>query len=170
MSDLYVSWEEYHQQIETLAVQIYQSNWQFNQIVCIAKGGLRVGDILSRLYNIPLAIVAAASYGGTDNRLRERLNIGQHLAMTNEKLGNRILLVDDLVDSGVSLQQVSQWLQDYYLSDIQEMKTAVIWYKSCSVFKPDYYVEYLSDNPWIHQPFERYETITLQELVGVNGR
>ncbi|MEA5534388.1 phosphoribosyltransferase [Crocosphaera sp. XPORK-15E] len=170
MSDLYVSWEEYHQQIETLAVQIYQSNWQFNQIVCIAKGGLRVGDILSRLYDIPLAIVAAASYGGIDNRLREKLNIGEHLAMTNKKLGNRILLVDDLVDSGVSLQQVSQWLKDSSLSDIQEMKTAVIWYKSCSVFKPDYYVEYLSDNPWIHQPFERYETMTLKELVGFNGR
>ncbi|EAZ92826.1 phosphoribosyltransferase [Crocosphaera chwakensis] len=163
MSDLYVSWEEYHQHIETLAVKIYQSQWQFDQIVCIAKGGLRVGDILSRLYDIPLAIAAAASYGGEDNRSREELIIGQHLAMTDEQLGSRVLLVDDLVDSGVSLQAVSQWLHDY-ASPIQELRTAVIWYKSCSQFQPDYYVEYLSNNPWIHQPFERYETINLKDL------
>ncbi len=163
MSDLYVSWEEYHQHIETLAVKIYQSQWQFDQIVCIAKGGLRVGDILSRLYDIPLAISAASSYGGKDNRSREELTIGEHLAMTNGTLGSRILLVDDLVDSGVSLQAVSQWLHDYS-SHLQELRTAVIWYKSCSQFQPDYYVEYLSNNPWIHQPFERYETINLKDL------
>lgn len=163
MSDLYVSWEEYHQHIETLATKIYQSQWQFDHIVCIAKGGLRVGDILSRLYDIPLAIAAAGSYGGEDNRLRGELKMGQHLAMTQETLGDRILLVDDLVDSGVSLQVITQWLRDYS-SDIQELRTAVIWYKSCSQFQPDYYVEYLSNNPWIHQPFERYETINLKDL------
>ncbi|MDJ0600641.1 MAG: phosphoribosyltransferase [Crocosphaera sp.] len=164
MADLYVSWEEYHQHIETLAVKIYQSQWEFDQIVCIAKGGLRVGDILSRLYDIPLAIVAAASYGGENKRSRQEINIGQHLAMTNDSLGSRILLVDDLVDSGVSLQEVTQWLQGYD-SHIQELRTAVIWYKSCSQFQPDYYVEYLADNPWIHQPFERYETTSLDDLI-----
>jgi uncharacterized protein len=64
MHDLYVSWTEYHQKIEQLAVQIYNCGWQFNQIVCLARGGLRVGDILSRLYKQPLAILAASSYGG----------------------------------------------------------------------------------------------------------
>ena len=164
MTDLSVSWEEYHRHVETLAVKICQSQWQFNQILCIAKGGLRVGDILSRLYDIPLAIVAAASYGGEDKRSREEITIGQHLAMTNDKLGNRILLVDDLVDSGVSLEKVSQWLQQY-ASPIEELRTAVIWYKSCSQFQPDYYVEYLTDNPWIRQPFERYETMDIEELI-----
>ena len=39
------------------------------------------------------------------------------------------------------------------------LKTAVLWWKACSVIKPDYYVEYLPDNPWIHQPFEVYDTL-----------
>ncbi|MDJ0662841.1 MAG: phosphoribosyltransferase family protein [Crocosphaera sp.] len=163
MADLDVSWEEYHRHIETLAVKIYQSQWQFDHIVCIAKGGLRVGDILSRLFDVPLAIAAAASYGGEDNRSRQQIKIGQHLAMTKDSLGSRILLVDDLVDSGVSLQEVTQWLQGY-ASPIQELRTAVIWYKSCSQFQPDYYVQYLPDNPWIRQPFERYETLTPHDL------
>lgn len=164
MADLNVSWEEYHRHIETLAVKIYQSKWQFNQIVCIAKGGLRVGDILSRLFDIPLGIVAATSYGGDDNRSRERIKIGQHLAMTNDSLGRRVLLVDDLADSGVSLQAVTQWLQ-VSSYPIEELRTAVIWYKSCSRFQPDYYVEYLTDNPWICQPFEPYETMNIDDLI-----
>jgi hypoxanthine phosphoribosyltransferase len=57
MSDLYISWPDYHHKIEQLAVKIYQSSWEFNQIVCLARGGLRIGDILSRIYNQPLAWV-----------------------------------------------------------------------------------------------------------------
>jgi hypothetical protein len=35
----------------------------------------------------------------------------------------------------------------------------VLWWKACSVIKPDYYVDSLPDNPWIHQPFEVYDTL-----------
>jgi uncharacterized protein len=84
--------------------------------------------------------------------------------MTTPQLGSRILLVDDLVDSGQTLAQTVTWLQDHYGDNIQAVRTAVIWYKACSVITPDYYVDYLPDNPWIHQPFERYEQIELAQL------
>ncbi|NES69470.1 MAG: phosphoribosyltransferase, partial [Okeania sp. SIO2D1] len=48
--------------------------------------------------------------------------------------------------------------------EIQELKTAVLWYKACSIFEPDYYVDYLPDNPWVHQPFEIYEQISAADL------
>ena len=64
MSDLYVSWDEYHAKIEGLAAQIYQSEWEFDQILCLARGGLRIGDILSRIFDKPLAILSTSSYGG----------------------------------------------------------------------------------------------------------
>ncbi len=165
MSDLYVSWDEYHRNIELLAAKIYQSNWKFNQIICIAKGGLRVGDILSRLYRQPLAILAASSYHGVNNKQRGEIHFSQHLSMVNSKLGNHILLVDDLVDSGISLEKSLAWLKNNYAQDIEEIRTGVIWYKACSQIKPDYYVEYLRDNPWIHQPFEIYEQITPKDLI-----
>nr|WP_289623865.1 phosphoribosyltransferase [Desertifilum tharense] len=164
MSDLYVSWSEYNRKIEQLAVKVYQSGWDFNQIVCIAKGGLRVGDLLCRLYKKPLAIVAASSYTGPENRVRGEIRFAQHLTMTSEKLGSRVLLVDDLADSGVSLQECVKWLQQYYGQEIEEIRTGVLWCKACSILIPDYYVDYLPDNPWIHQPFERYEDLTLAEL------
>jgi len=84
--------------------------------------------------------------------------------MTTKNLGSRILLVDDLVDSGITLQETIPWLKQYSDSPIEELRTAVIWYKACSVSVPDYYVDYLPDNPWIHQPFEPYEYINMEDL------
>ncbi|MEH1840706.1 MAG: phosphoribosyltransferase [Nostoc sp.] len=164
MPDLYVSWSDYHQKIEQLAIQIYQSGWEFNQIICLARGGLRVGDILSRIYQQPLAILATSSYSGIGKQERSNLIFSQHLTMTTEKLGSRILLVDDLVDSGITLEQTIPWLKQNNDSSIEEIRTAVLWYKACSVLKPDYYVDYLADNPWIHQPFEHYENLNPAEL------
>ena len=164
MTDLYISWPEYHQKIEQLAAQLYTDRWEFNQIVCLARGGLRIGDLLSRIYQKPLAILAVSSYGGARGQTRGAITIAQQLTMTGQSLGSHVLLVDDLVDSGVSLQEAIAWLNRHYIEQIQEIRTAVLWYKACSACKPDYFVDYLSDNPWIHQPFERYDTVKPEEL------
>jgi hypothetical protein len=165
MPDLYVSWSDYHHKIEQLAVNIYQSDWQFNQIICLARGGLRVGDTLSRIFHQPLAILATSSYSGSGKQERGSLIFSRHLTMTSEKLGSHILLVDDLVDSGITLQQTIPWLKQNNDFPIEEIRTAVLWYKACSVITPDYYVDYLADNPWIHQPFEHYEQMNPAELI-----
>ena len=165
MSDLYVSWSEYHQKIEQLAVKVHQSDWHFNQIICLAKGGLRVGDILARIFDLPLAILATSSYGGPGGQVRGSITISRDLSMTTANLGSHVLLVDDLVDSGVTLKKTLVWLDRRYGFYVEDVRTAVLWYKDCSVITPDYYVDYLPDNPWIHQPFERYEKMNLDELI-----
>ncbi|ELS01330.1 putative phosphoribosyltransferase [Xenococcus sp. PCC 7305] len=169
MGDLHISWTEYHRKIEQLAIKIHQSGWECEQIICLAKGGLRVGDILCRIFDKPLGVLFTSSYAGfsEDNNppTRSKIIFSQHLSMIESNLAGKILLVDDLVDSGVSLQESINWLRGRYGEDIRELKTAVLWYKSCSVIKPDYYVDYLPDNPWIHQPFERYESITADKLL-----
>ncbi|NJM67466.1 MAG: phosphoribosyltransferase [Acaryochloris sp. RU_4_1] len=163
-ADLYISWSEYYQQIEKLAVIIDQSGWRFNQILCLARGGLRAGDVLSRIYRQPLAILATSSYGGTQGQERHSLTIGRELTMATPQLGKRVLLVDDLVDSGITLEQTLVWLKHKYGAEIKEVRTAVLWYKACSIVQPTYYVDYLAENPWIHQPFEGYERTNLEEL------
>lgn len=132
----------------------------FDRIVCLAKGGLRVGDILCRLYDKPLAVLSASSYSGSDNRSRGKIVFSQHLSMTTETLEGRILLVDNLADFGVSLIESIRWMQKRYGSTIQKLRTAVIWYKASSAIAPDY----LPNNPWIHQPFERYEQMNPDDL------
>ena len=162
MADLYVSWDEYHKQIEKLAKQVYASGWQFNQLICIARGGLRVGDVLSRIYDMPLAILSTSSYTEKAGTVRGELMIAEEMTMASGKLGDRVLLVDDLVDSGVTLEAVTRTLPQRY--PITALRTAVIWYKACSVFKPDYYVELLTDSPWIHQPFEIYDSMRPKDI------
>ena len=163
MADLYVNWSEYNQSIERLAVKVNESGWSFNQIVCIARGGLRVGDTLSRIFKLPLAIISTKSYSGKAGKERGKLTVAEHMTMTTPTLGERVLLVDDLVDSGVTLDVVKQHLLEAYPA-IEDLRTAVLWYKACSKCAPDYCVEYLPDNPWIHQPFEVYDNLPPAEL------
>lgn len=170
MAELFINWTDYYRAIERLAIAIHTSGWQFNQIVCLAKGGLRVGDTLSRIFNQPLAILAASSYGGPGNRVRGSITFGRDLTMTTANLGSHILLVDDLVDSGVTLERALVWLDRHYGFYISDIKTAVLWYKASSVIAPDYYGDYLEDNPWIHQPFERYEQMDAAELMAHHAR
>lgn len=168
MSDLYVSWSEYYQNIERLAAKVYESQWEFNQIVCLARGGLRIGDTLSRIFDQPLAILATSSYrGGGGKTARGTIVFSHDLTMTTANLGSHVLLVDDLVDSGVSLQKTLTWLDRKYGFYIEEIRSAVLWYKACSTIAPDYYVDYLSDNPWIHQPFEVYEKMEPADLLNL---
>ncbi len=110
MADLDVSWEQYNILVERLALTIYESGWPFNQIVCIARGGLRVGDVLSRIYEIPLAILSTHSYTAEGGTLRGELVIAEHMTMSSPGLGDRILLVDDMVDSGHTLEAVAKAL------------------------------------------------------------
>ena len=51
---LYVSWDEYHLLIERLALKVAHTGWQFDQILCLARGGMRPGDVLSRVFDKPL--------------------------------------------------------------------------------------------------------------------
>jgi hypothetical protein len=163
--DLHISWDTYNKSIEYLATQIYESGYEFNQIVCIAKGGLRVGDILARIFDVPFAVMSVESYHGDDVKNKQgQIVFGNSLAKTSPNLGNKVLLVDDLADSGVTLEKCVRWLEHYEGFFIDELKTATVWTKGLSTFTPDYYIEFLPNNPWIHQPFEKYETMSVEQL------
>ena len=162
---LHVSWDQYNALVERLALAVYNSGFHFNQIICIARGGLRVGDVLSRIYEVPLAILSTHSYTAEGGTVRGQLVIAEHMTMTAPRLGDRVLLVDDMVDSGHTLEAVFKTLPKRF-PHIADIRTAVLWYKAHSVFKPDYYVDYLAENPWIHQPFEIYDTLRPDALKG----
>jgi hypoxanthine phosphoribosyltransferase len=169
---LNIDWHDYNLLVERLALNVYESGFRFNQIICIARGGLRVGDVLSRIFDQPLAILSTHSYTAEGGTIRGELVIAEHMTMTKPRLGDRVLLVDDMVDSGHTLEAVFRELPRRF-PHIAELRTAVLWWKACSVFKPDYFVDYLADSPWIHQPFEVYDDLdpaTLTARVVANER
>jgi len=163
MPSLHVSWEQYNRVVERLAQNVHASGYAFNQIICIARGGMRVGDVLSRIFDTPLAILSTHSYAAEGGTVRGELVIAEHMTMTSPRLGEHVLLVDDMVDSGHTLAAVQQALPQRW-PVIVTCKSAVLWWKACSVVKPDYYVEYLAESPWIHQPFEIYDTMRPDDL------
>ena len=163
MKDLYVSWDEYHGHIERLALMVHESGWHFDSLLCLARGGLRVGDVISRIYDMPLAILAASSYRAAAGTQQGSLDIGEFITMTGGSLRGNLLLVDDLVDSGVTLTRVIEHLRQRYAA-VTDVRAGVVWYKACSTFRPDYFVQHLPTNPWIHQPFEVYDAMGPEKL------
>lgn len=163
-SHLYISWEMYYGLIESLAGIVAQSDWQIDSILCIARGGLRMGDTLSRLFKVPLAILAVSSYDKQLGMQQGDVHIAKHITVNADTLQGNVLLLDDLVDSGNTLMAVREFLSRTY-SDTLQIKVGVLWWKACSKIKPDFYIKYLPDNPWIHQPFEIYDRMCIQDLI-----
>lgn len=162
--DIRVDWETYHQLIERLIVLVHQSGLKFDQILCLARGGLRVGDVFSRVFDLPLAVLATSSYREQAGHTQGELEIASFITMAQGTLKGRVLLLDDLVDSGETLVGVRDHLLRTYPS-IESIKTGVLWYKTCSKVEPDFFVEKVSANSWIHQPFEIYDGQSPQDLV-----
>ena len=159
---LYVSWHEYHTLTERLALKVHNSGWAFDQILCLARGGMRPGDVLSRVFDKPLAIMATSSYRDDAGTIQGRLDMAKFITMPRGDLSGRVLLVDDLADSGVTLKAVVDRLRG--LPAITELRSAVIWVKGVSSYPPDYFVETLPTSPWIHQPFEEYDNLRPEQL------
>lgn len=161
--DLWVSWDEYHRLIEQLALLVHRSNWKFDQILCLARGGVRVGDVLSRIFDVPLGILATSSYREAAGTKQGALDIAQFITITRGTLAGRVLLVDDMVDTGLTFNRVLAHLREQFPA-ITELRSAVLWWKGHSKAVPDYYVDKLVTNPWIHQPFEDYDSLRPHQL------
>jgi uncharacterized protein len=161
---LYVSYDEYNNLIEKLAIKVFQSGWQFDTILCLARGGMRPGDVLSRVFDKPLAIMSTSSYRSEAGTVQGKLDIAHYITTPKGQIAGKVLLVDDLADSGHTLNKVIEELKNNY-TPITELRSAVIWTKAISIFSPDYCVDYLPTNPWIHQPFEGYDNMRPEQLI-----
>ena len=161
---LYVSYDEYNNLVEKLAIKVHQSGWGFDTILCLARGGMRPGDVLSRIFDKPLAIMSTSSYRAEAGTVQGHLDIAHYITTPQGEIAGRVLLVDDLADSGHTLHAVVELLKNKYKA-ITELRSAVLWTKGLSTFTPDYSVEFLPTNPWIHQPFESYDSMGADKLL-----
>ena len=156
-SHLWVTWDDYNRLIERLALQVHQSGWQFDKILCLARGGVRVGDVMSRIFDAALGILATRRY-------REAAGTKQVIWTSPSSSPSRAAPVRAGVAGGRhgghrhDLQQVFDHLKNQF-AEITELRSAVLWWKGHSQATPDYYVDKLPANPWIHQPFEDYDSL-----------
>ncbi|HEX4917309.1 MAG TPA: phosphoribosyltransferase family protein [Limnobacter sp.] len=152
MDKLHVDYTQYHNLIDRVIDQVRRSGFVPDLVLGISRGGLFLADGLSRALKCPMAVVAASSYIGPSGTVQGGLQISASIASVVPVQG-RVLLADDLADSGQTLLQLQAHLVHAHPS-ISVLKTAVVWVKPASVFKPDYAAEYLKKDLWIVQPFE----------------
>ena len=164
---LIIDWKQYNLIVEKLAINIFDSGFKPDLLIGIMRGGAPIIDVLSRVFKTKCAYLAVESYSGENIEDQQgELIFSRELSSTVQNMSGNILLCDDLSDTGVTLSRSIEWLKNYkqLKNKIKSIKTAVLWKKADSTFEPDYCAQRLNDNPWIVQPFEKYEEIRIEDL------
>ena len=165
---LIIDWKEYNLIVEKLALQIHNSGYKPDLLIGIARGGLPIIDVCSRIFKLKCAYLAVESYSGKEIEDQQgTLVFSREMSSTVQDMKGNILLCDDLSDTGVTLNKSIDWLKKYppLKGKIKNIKTAVLWKKKDSTFEPDFCAQKLDSNPWIVQPFERYEEVRIEDLI-----
>ena len=164
---LIVSWEDYNQTVEKLAIQIAESGYNPTILIGIMRGAAPMIDVLSRVFKIKCAYLAVESYSGKGVEDEQGdIVFSREMSSIAPNMGGKILLCDDLSDTGITFNKSIDWLKKYepIKDKIEDIKTATLWKKNKSTFVPDYCAVKLPDNPWIVQPFEVYEEIRIEDI------
>jgi len=165
---LIINFKEYTKIVEKLAVQIHK-NYQPTVLVGIMRGAAPILDILSRILKLPIAYIVIQSYSGEgmEDQQGELMFAREISSLANNDDFKKVLLIDDLSDTGLTLNKSIEWLKNYPQTKdyIEEVKTACLWKKKSSTFEPDFCSVRLESDPWIVQPTEHYEEISIEEII-----
>ena len=165
---LIISFDEYLKTVEKLAVKIHE-NYKPTVLVGIMRGAAPIIDILSRIMKLPIAYIVIQSYSGKGMEDKQgKLMFAREISsLANNKDFNKVLLIDDLSDTGLTLNKSIEWLKNYGPTKdyITEVKTACLWKKKSSTFEPDFCPIRLDSDPWIVQPTEHYEELSIEEII-----
>lgn len=146
------TWNKIYEALLDLADRVRKDGFKPDAIVGVSRGGWAPARIMSDLLENPvLANVKAEFYCGVDETKGEPV-ITQPVSISVKD--KKLLVVDDVADSGKSLRLVRQHLKE---KGATEVRIAAIYYKPWSVIIPDYYEK--ETKAWIIFPWERKETV-----------
>ena len=168
---LIITFDEYTKIVEKLAIEIH-NNYKPTVLVGIMRGAAPILDILSRILKLPIAYIVIQSYSGErmEDRQGQLVFAREISSLAENKDFDKVLLVDDLSDTGLTLNKSIEWLKKYepIKAHINEVKTACLWKKKSSTFEPDFCPVKLDSDPWIVQPTEHYEELSIEEIIKRN--
>jgi len=168
---LIISFEEYNKIVEKLAIQIHKK-YKPTVLIGIMRGAAPIIDILSRILKLPIAYIVIQSYSGKgiEDQQGKLMFAREISSLANNKDFKKVLLIDDLSDTGLTLNKSIEWLKSYGPTKnyIEEVKTACLWKKKSSSFEPDFCPVKLDSDPWIVQPTEHYEELTIDQIIEKN--
>jgi hypoxanthine phosphoribosyltransferase len=114
----YFSYSQIHKSVRRLAEQVQASGYRFDLIVAIATGGFIPARILKTFLKVPILTVGI-SYYDINNQPTTQPQTVQWIDEVEKKLtGKRILLVDEVDDSRITLEYCLRELLSYHPADI----------------------------------------------------
>ena len=149
---LHASWADIERLCESVAEQIRRSGFKPDLIVAIARGGFPPARILSDILDVRrVASITVEYYAAVGKHQAEPYVV---FPLNADVRGKRVLLVDDVADTGHSLKLVRDLLLEQGAS---EVRVATLHYKPWSILKPDYYG--METRAWVIYAWERWETV-----------
>lgn len=146
------TWNQIYDMLIELADKIRGNGFEPDIIVGISRGGWLPTRVLSDLLDNPhIASVGVEFYVGVAEANYEP-KLTQPISVS--VLDKKILIVDDVVDTGKSATLIKAHL---YREGVKEVKVLTLYHKPWSVVRPDYYGKDTSD--WIVFPWEIKETL-----------
>jgi xanthine phosphoribosyltransferase len=141
----YYSYENFKEDVVKLKTMLGETKPE--AIVTLARGGYTLAHALSEALNIRnLQSLRTELYD--DEKMREAFKMYGVCDLQGVK---RVLVVDDIADSGKTLQMVVAYLQREFPHI--EFQTATLFYKKTSCFHPDFWVQEATN--WIEFFWEK---------------
>lgn len=136
----YLTWDEFHHDARALAQRLLASGTSWRGIVGIARGGLIPAAIIAREMNIRLIdTLCIASY---DHDKQGAVQILKTVAGD----GRDLLLIDDLVDTGITANIARELLP--------QATMAAIYAKPAGMASAEYWQREFAQDIWIHFPWD----------------
>jgi uncharacterized protein len=150
------TWSQIYDLTLFLAQKIRSSGYRPQVIVGIIRGGMVPARVLADLLEVQqVATIQVEFYVNIGKTAAEPV-LKQGLAVP--VAGKRVLLVDDIADSGKSLQLALNYLQN---QGAAEIRSATLYYKRKSVVEPSFFEK--ETGCWVVFPWETRET--LREII-----
>ncbi|MFV8415557.1 phosphoribosyltransferase [Methanosarcina mazei] len=137
-----------------LARKIKASGYKPDLIIAIGRGGYVPGRLVSDflLFSDLTSIKVEHYLRGAEMKAEARIRFPLSVDIS----GKKVLIVDDVTDTGDTLKLSIGYVQSLNASEI---RTAVLQHKTCSSFVPDFYGQKIIRWRWIIYPWARYEDL-----------
>ena len=146
MKKIHITWGD----IEESKRWLLEYKDKVDCIVCILRGGMVPAILASHILDVPICYIEFKSYTGTKRRLIEYVNFS---VSPDNIFGKRVLIVDDIFDSGKTLQNTKKIVQSLKPSKINTFVLVTKNEDKCDSLSIDYY-QTCSEKVWVVYPWE----------------
>ncbi|WP_270965931.1 phosphoribosyltransferase [Campylobacter upsaliensis] len=137
---MFYAYEDFEKDVKFLAKKV-KEEFAPDALVAIARGGLSLGHSLAvALKTRNLFALNSIHYDDT-----KKLDSVEVFNIPNLSAYKRVLLIDDIVDSGESLSEIKRILKAKFPHI--ELKIATIFYKKTALLEPEFSVKEASE--WV---------------------